>query len=75
MDLFNLSLNTSLLKKKMMPELLINVGLTLIFSVILFFGLPAFFSVAAAYWLCLLISAVIVFGGFLILTEGDFIDL
>lgn len=57
-----------------MLEFLINAGLALVFSVILFFGLPALFEVAIAYWLCLLISAVVVWGGFLILTEGDFID-
>lgn len=55
-----------------MPELLMNLFLTIIGSLLLYFLLPVFTAATVAYWICLLISAVIVFGGFLILTEGDF---
>lgn len=57
-----------------MDEVLINLFLTIVGSLLLYFLLPVLASVTLTYWICLLISAVVVFGGFLILTEGDFID-
>lgn len=54
-----------------MEDFLVKLGISVIFSVLLYYGFQLF-DAYIEYWLSLVISLVIVFGGFLILDESDF---
>lgn len=54
-----------------LEEFLLKLAGSLVMSVVLFFGIQLF-EVYIEYWLSLLISLVIVFGGILFLDNADF---
>lgn len=54
-----------------MEEFLVKLGISVIFSVLLYYGIQLF-DTYIHYWLSLVISLVVVFGGWLILDESDF---
>lgn len=54
-----------------LEEFLLKLLGSLVMSVVLFYGIQLF-DVYIAYWLSLVISLVIVFGGLLILDNSDF---
>jgi hypothetical protein len=54
-----------------MEEFLVKLGGTLVMSVALYFGIQLF-HVYIEYWISLLISFAVVFGGWLILDSDDF---
>lgn len=55
-----------------MGEFIFGLLLSLLLSLVLYFLLPAVFAITWAYWLCLVISLVLVYGGFFIMGDGDF---
>lgn len=54
-----------------MEEFLLKLLASIVGSIVLYYGIQLF-DAYIEYWLSLVISLVIVFGGFLILDESDF---